>query len=196
MRKVSGYRIVRKVMEEENVMRPCVTSKRPLLALVLIGAVLSLWGCYESSVPLGSPEAGTLDAAILGTWRCVQGGEKENKPFLITAMPFDEKQYYVGLDMEGEKAIHYRAFSAAIKGTTLLNLQELDPKTATSERKWIFIRYTLLKPNILQVELVRNEAFKGTDPSPSAVREVVEKKIESPEFYQDFCLCTRVGGKK
>jgi hypothetical protein len=184
------------VVEEENMVRSYLTSKRQVMALVLIGVVLSLWGCYESSFPLGSPEAGNLDAAILGTWRCVQGGEKENKSFLITAMPFDEKQYYVGLDMEGEKAIHYRAFSSAIKGTTLLNLQELDPKTVTSERKWIFIRYTFLRPNILQVELVKDEAFKGIDPSPSAVREVVEKKIASPELYQDFCLCTRVGEKK
>jgi len=187
---------MRKVEEEEHTMRSCLTSKRQLMALVLISVVLSLWGCYESGFPLGSPEAGNLDTAILGTWRCVQGGEEQNKSFLITAMPFDEKQYYVGMDMEGEKAVHYRAFSAAIKDTTLLNLQELDPKSATSERKWIFIRYTLLKPTILQVELVKDEAFKGMDPSPSAVREVVEKKIASQEFYQDFCLCTKVGEKK
>ena len=170
--------------------------QRQLLGLILIGVVLSLWGCYESRFPLGSPETGTLDTALLGTWRCVQGGEEQNKPFLITAMPFDEKQYYVGLDTEGEKAVHYRAFSAAVKGITLLNLQELDPKSATSERKWVFIRYTLLRPTILQVELVKDEAFKGIDPTPSAVREVVEKKIASPELYQDFCLCTRVAEKK
>ena len=58
----------------------------------------------------------------------------------------------------------------------------------------MFIRSTLLKPNILQVELVKNEAFKGIDPSPSAVRENVEKKIASPELYQDFCVCT--GGEE
>ena len=170
--------------------------QRQLLGLILISAVLSLWGCYESRFPLGSPETGTLDTALLGTWRCVQGGEEQNKPFLITAMPFDEKQYYVGLDTEGEKAVHYRAFSAAVKGITLLSLQELDPKSAAAERKWVFIRYTLLRPTILQVELVKDEAFKGIDPTPSAVREVVEKKIASPELYQDFCLCTRVAEKK
>jgi hypothetical protein len=169
--------------------------QRQLMGLLVLGVVLSLWGCYESGFPLGSPEAGTLDTAILGTWRCVQGGEEQNKPFLITVMPFDERQYYVGLNTEGEKAVHYRAFSAVVKGTTLLNLQELNLKNAATERKWIFIRATLLKPAILQVELVRDEAFKGIDPSPSAVREVVEKKIASPELYQDFCLCTRVGEK-
>ena len=161
MGKGSRYHIVRKVMEEENAVRSYLISKRQLMALVLIGVVLSLWGCYESSFPLGPPEAGNLDAAILGTWRCVQGGEKETKSFLITVMPFDERQYYVGLDIEGEKAIHYRAFSSAIKGTTLLNLQELDPKTVTSERKWIFVRYTFLRPNILQVELVKDEASRA-----------------------------------
>lgn len=183
-------------MEWEDEMCSCLIIKRQLVALVLIGVVLPLCGCYESDFPMGFPEAATLDMAILGTWRCVQGGEKENKLFLISVMPFDEKQYFVGLDMEGEKPVHYRAFSAAVKGTTLLNLQELDSRTAAPERKWIFIRYTLLKSNVLQVELVKGEAFKGIDPSPSAVREVVEKNIARPEFYQEFCLCTKVGEKK
>lgn len=183
-------------MEGENEMCSCLIIKRQLMALILVSVVLFLCGCYESDVPMGSPEAGALDMAILGTWRCVQGGEKENKLFLITAMPFDEKQYYVGLDTEGEKPAHYRAFSAAVKGTILLNLQELDPRTAAPERKWIFIRYTLLRSNVLQVELVRDELFKGRDRSPSAVREVVEKNIARPELYQEFCLCTKVGEKK
>jgi hypothetical protein len=126
----------------------------------------------------------------------VQAGEKENKSLLITVMPFDERQYYTGLDMEGEKPVHYRAFSVAVKGTTLLNLQELDPRSGASERKWVFVRYTLLTPNALQVELVKDEPFRGADLSPSAVREVVEKNISRPEFYQEFCLCTRVGEKK
>ena len=183
-------------MEGKNEMCSCLIIKRQLVALILTGVVLPLCGCYESDFPIGSPGAGTLDMTILGTWRCVQGGEKENKLLLITAMPFDEKQYYVGLDMEGEKPAHYRAFSAAVKGTTLLNLQELDSRTAAPKRKWIFIRYTLLKSNVLQVELVKGGAFKGIDPSPSAVQEVVEKNIARPEFYQEFCLCTRVGEKK
>lgn len=183
-------------MEGEYEMCSCLIIKRQLVVLVLIGVVLPLCGCYESEFPMGFPEAGNLDMAILGTWRCVQGGEKENKLFLITAMPFDEKQYYVGLDMEGEKPVHYRAFSAAVKGTNLLNLQELDSKTAAPERKWIFIRYTLLRSNVLQLELVKDEPFKGIDRLPSAVREVVEKNIAKPEFYLEFCLCTRVGEKK
>ncbi len=169
---------------------------RRVAAMALVGMVLSLWGCYESDFPLGSPEAGTIEPAILGSWRCVQGAEKENKPFLIAIMPFDEKQYYVGMDMEGEKAAHYRAFSSAVVGTTLLNVQEMDPGTVPAGRKWIFVRTTLLKPNILQVELVRDGAFEGIGRSPSAVRENVEKKIASPELYQDFCVCTRVGEKK
>ncbi len=169
---------------------------KQVVAMVLIGIALSLWGCYESDFPLGSPEAGKIDADILGSWRCVQGGEKENKPFLVAVMPFDERQYYVWMDMEGEKATHYRAFSTAIRGTPLLNIQEMDPGTVPSGRKWIFVRYTLLKPTILQVELVRDGAFQGIDRSPSAVRENIERKIASPELYQDFCVCTRVGEKK
>jgi hypothetical protein len=169
---------------------------RRFIALILACMVLSLWGCYESSFPLGSPQTGNIDSGIVGVWRCVQGGEKENKSFLMNVIPFDEKQYYMGIEMEGEKPVHYRAFSSSIGGITLLNLQELDPRTVPAERKWIFVRPTVLKQNILQVELVKDEAFKGIDPSLSAVREVVEKKIASPELYQDFCVCTRAGEKK
>lgn len=51
-------------------------------------------------------------------------------------------------------------------------------------------------PDREESELVKDEQFKGIDPSPSAVREVLEKNIARSGFYQEFCLCTRVGEKK
>jgi hypothetical protein len=164
--------------------------------LLIAGIVLCLYGCYESEFPLGPAGSGSIDTRIPGIWKCVQGGDKENKPFLLTIMPFDGTQYYAGVETEGEKASHYRAFSSSIKETSLLNLQEIDANPALADRRWIFIRYTLLKPNILQIELVKDEAFKGIDRSLAAVRKNLEEKIASPALYQDFCVCTRGGDKK
>lgn len=164
--------------------------------MLLAGMVLCLYGCYESEFPLGPAGSGTIDTKIVGDWKCVQGGDKESKPFLLTLLPFDETQYYAGLVTEGEKPSHYRAFSSSIKETSLLNIQEIDVKPALADRKWLFIRYTLLKPNILQIELVKDEAFRGIGRSLSAVRKNLEEKIASPALYQDFCVCTRGGEKK
>lgn len=168
-----------------------LTLRRCVMTLALVFAVFSLAGCYQADFPLGSPKAGTIDGAILGQWRCVQGGRSENSVLLITAMSFDEKQYYVELNTAGEKPLRYRAFSTAIEGERLLNLQELDVRTPVPQRKWVFVRYTLLKPNILQVELVKDEALKGVGPSPSAVRDFMERNVTNRELYRDFCVCTR-----
>ncbi|MCL5022158.1 MAG: hypothetical protein M1497_02110 [Nitrospirae bacterium] len=171
------------------------THQTSITALFLL-LTLFLWGCYESPFPLGPVETGTINPALTGAWRCIQSDQREEKALLITVLPFDEKQYYAEIAMEAEPPVHYRAYSSRIKGATLLNVQELDAQAAPSARKWVFVRSTLLKQNILQVQIVREDAFKGIEPSPSSVREVVEQKIASPELYQDFCVCTKVSEKK
>ena len=98
--------------------------------------------------------------------------------------------------MEGEKPISYRAYSSIVKNTTLLNLQELKPRIEPTAQKWAFARYTFLKPDILEVEIVTRTPFKGIDPTPEAARKVVEQMIESPELYEDFCVCTRIHKEK
>lgn len=155
-------------------------------------ATVLLAGCYESPFPLGPVAEGTIDSRLLGTWRCVQPEEDENKPLLITALPFDEKQYYVGLASEEEKTDHYRAYSSSVRGATLLNIQALEPDVEPTERKWSFVRASLLKQNVLQLEIVREEPFKNIEPSARAIREVVERLLESPELYLEYCVCARV----
>jgi hypothetical protein len=163
---------------------------------MLMALFFPLWGCYESDFPLGPSAAGTIDPKLLGTWRCVHGEAGQNKSFLITVVPFDEKQYCVDVTMEGEKPIHYRAYSSSVRNTTLLNVQELKPNIEPSTQKWLFIRYTLLKQSILQVEIVKDKPFKGIDSSPEAVRKVIDRMVERPELYQDYCVCAKVAEKE
>jgi len=164
--------------------------------MILMALFVPLWGCYESDFPLGPSAAGTIDLKLLGTWRCVQGDAGQNKSFLITVVPFDEKQYCIDVAMEGEEPIHYRAYSFSVRNTPLLNVQELKPKIEPSGQKWFFVRYTLLKQSILQIEIVRDKPFKGVDSSPEAVRKVLDRMVERPELYQDYCVCAKVVEKE
>jgi hypothetical protein len=176
--------------------RNAVKRNRIILGIVLMALFVPLWGCYESDFPLGPSAAGTIDPRLLGTWRCVQGEPGQNKLFLITAVRFDDKQYYIGVTMEGEKPIHYRAYSSSVKNTTLLNVQELKHKTEPPDQKWFFVRYTLLRQNILQVEIVKDKPFKNIDSSAEAIKKVVDRMVERPELYQDYCVCTKVVEKE
>jgi hypothetical protein len=159
---------------------------------VLLALSSTLSGCYESDFPLGPLAEATIDPRFIGNWRCVQVEENESAAMLLTALPFDEKQYYVGLAAEGETTLHYRAYGSTVRGTTLLNIQELEPDRQPAERKWSFVRASLLKPNVLQVEIVREEPFQNVEASAKAVREVVERMHQSPELYEDYCVCARV----
>ncbi len=163
-----------------------------VIAALSLSLLLSFWGCYESDFPLGTPATGKIDPKIVGKWRCVQGDTIQNKAILFTVSPFDDKQYSISVSMEGEKPLLYRAYSSIVKNTTLLNLQELKPRIEPTAQKWAFARYTFLKPNILEVEIVTRAPFKGIDSTPEAVRKVVEQMIESPELYEGFCVCTRI----
>lgn len=169
---------------------------RKIVGAMLMALFVPLLGCYESDFPLGPSAAGTIDPRLLGTWRCVQGDPDQNKSFLITVVPFDEKQYCIDVTMKGEKPIHYRGYSSSFKNTTLLNVQELKAKTEPPAQKWFFVRYTLLKQSILQVEIVKDKPFKGIDSSAEAVRKVVDRMIERPELYQDYCVCAKVFEKE
>lgn len=166
--------------------------KERVITAALVFLFLPLWGCYESRFPLDKPGAGTIDPGLIGAWRCVQGEESENKPLLITVIPFDERQYLVEIAVEGEKTLRYRAYRTVVKNKAFLNVQEIEARIGPAVPMWVFARYTLLRQNILDVDIVRGGPFKGLDPSPSAVREVMESRLEDPELYQDFCVCTRI----
>jgi len=166
-----------------------------VLKLASLLLLLTLLGCYESSFPLGRPDASSIDPGLPGAWKCLQR-DGEKKPFVMNVMPFDERQYYVELLMEGEKPARYRAFSATIRGTALLNVREIEPSSAQEPRKWVFVRYTLFRPEVLQLDVVIDKPFKAVEPSATAVRAVVEQYIQDPAFYQDFCTCVRSEGRQ
>jgi hypothetical protein len=164
-----------------------------------LGACLLSAACYEAASPLGPPGSGTLDVKVLGNWRCVAREASATAPVLLDVSSFDEHQYCVAASEEKEdsskEASHYRAYGSTLNGATLLNVQELDRRKTAAERKWFFVRYSLLKPNVLYLEVVDDPLFKGVDGSPASVRQVIERHLDDDRLLSDLYVCTRVAEK-
>jgi hypothetical protein len=161
----------------------------PLAGLLLATAVATP-GCYESDVPLGPPAA-AIDARLLGHWRCITGQAKPDV-LEMNVSRHGEQQYDVSLDMTGEETIRYRGHGTDVRGTTLINLQEQKPGEDPSKARWDFVRATLLKPNVLDVQIVDDDLFKDKPRTAQAQRAVMEANVGKPELYFDYCVCVRV----
>src|SRR5574339_624940 len=104
---------------------------RVLATAALALGTLVLGGCYQSSLPLGPPDRGTIDPALVGTWTCVDPKDASNTA-TVTAVAFDAHQYFVEWREAPDHVTRYRAWSTAIGAGALLNVQEIpdDPARA------------------------------------------------------------------
>jgi len=145
---------------------------------------MALLGCpYESAVPLGSPEA--LDPRLLGAWRCA--GDPGDPPASVRFLRFDERQYYVDMEGDGEEVLRVRAYPARVAGLLILNVQEL--KEGEADPPYSFLRYAT-EGAALRLEAMRAEPFKGAD-SPAAVAEILERRRADPGLFESLLTCTR-----
>ena len=48
--------------------------------------------CYQSALPLGPPERGTIDRALVGSWSCVDPKDATNRA-VVTSRPLDRHRY-------------------------------------------------------------------------------------------------------
>lgn len=163
----------------------------PLTALLLATAAAT-FGCYESDFPLGPPTQ-AVDAGLLGTWRCVQHDSESQLAVLeLTVARRSEQQYDVSLAAAGEETLLYRGHATDLRGTTILNLQELKPGKAPDAARWDFVRATLLKPNVLDVAIVDDKLFPEKPATAAAQRAAMEASVARPELFSDYCVCARL----
>jgi hypothetical protein len=154
-------------------------------ALASFALAVTLPACfYQYDAPLGTPSGASLDPKLLGKWRCVAAGEE--KAALISFHAFDEKQYSVILDAEGDKPSAVRAFTTPV--AQLLNVQDVDEREAAG-RKWGLARYRLIGTGALVIELLKDDALAGV--APAAAVETLRKKLDSPVLYDSFVACAR-----
>ena len=161
-----------------------------LLGLLLF---LPLLGCpYESPFPLGAPADTARDARLLGQWRCVSGSDE--KAFLMTITPFEDRQYSVLMTLPGEEPFQTRAYVSTAKGGAVLNVQEV--KNGKAEAEWMFARYVVPTRNSLVFELAEDELLKDSAKTAAALRAALEGP-KRDAIFEPLYACARVeAGKK
>jgi len=158
-------------------------------AMAVIAAAL-LGGCYESDFPLDAAPALDVEEQWLGTWRCLPfNADADEDPVTVSVRRGAERRYDITWLESGKAPERYGAFASSVGDTRLLNVQEI--KADGAGGKWVFLRPTLLRPNVLQAQIVDADALKGTEKTAPAVRQAIERQLASPALTVDFCVCVR-----
>ncbi len=165
--------------------------------VVVAALALGAAGCYESDYPLDPEPLIDLNPAVLGTWRCLPlDGEPDEDPITLTVGRSSGRPrvYDVVWKEDGVTPDRYDAYASVLQGTTLMNVRGRDERGATG--KWTFMRYTLLRPNVLHLQVVADTGMAGVAKTATAVRGAVERERNSPAFYTDVTVCARAMKEK
>jgi hypothetical protein len=153
-------------------------------ALLLLFASLAA-GCYQSALPLGPIERGTIDRALLGSWSCVDPKDATNRA-VVTSRPLDEHRYDVEWREEPDHVTRYRAHATRIGKDVLLNVEEVGaPRT---DQRFVFLRARPTAGGGLSIAVVQEDALKGRT-GANAIREITAR-VADPTLYGPFATCT------
>ena len=161
------------------------------LAAVVITAGLAA-GCYESEVPLDPAPQAEFDAGLAGAWRClpVDGEPDELAATLTVARGQAARTFDATWDEPGSAPDRYEGFASHVDGVTYLNTRERRDGGALSA--WFFVRHTLLRPNVLLIQVVDEPALAGAPKSAAGLREALRRRRDDPTLLTGGALCARV----
>lgn len=170
-----------------------MTATTSRLMMVMAFAGLGA-GCFVGDEPLAPAAGAPVDARLIGNWRCVSGGSDDNSARIrVTRSAGGASGYDVEFSEAGKaKPDRYRGHGSAISGRTLLSLQEVRDGKPTEG--WVFARYDLPRADLMDVRIVSDRSFKDTK-ATTKVRVALEKSIDDPKLYEDFCACVRIKDK-
>jgi len=159
----------------------------------LVSALACGLACYSHS-PLDSSPKAKADPRLSGVWRCVPPDAESSDEATVTVVADTGREYRITW-REGEKDEHYRAFRSTVRGAAFLNVRP-DEATESPSRPWVFVRYSLLRGNVLYAELADEGLFKEDNSSSSApaARATLERALGSaPGAMKPFAVCVRKG---
>jgi len=151
--------------------------------LLLLVAAVS--GCYQSTLPLGPSERGTIDRALVGSWSCVDPKDATNRA-VVTSRALDAHRYEVEWREEPDHVTHYRAFATRIGSEALLNVEEVGPDR--TDRRFVFLRARRVPGGGLSMAVVNEDALKGRT-GQAAIAEIT-RRVTDPTLYGPFATCT------
>ena len=159
-----------------------------IAALVL--AAVAAAGCYESPVPLDAAAQVDLDPGVIGAWRCLgSNSSSTDGPANLTVRRVQDRMFAVTLQEGSLPPDRYEAHTSLVKGRPIVNLRDL---SSTRGKPWMFVRYSLLRPNVLQIQVVSADSLKGVEASAPALRKSIERLSGRASLYMDSCVCVRL----
>ena len=164
-------------------------------AAVALVALLCTGGCYESDIPLDPAPQFAVDPALLGTWRCLPfDADAQEQPATVVVESPRDRLYGITWQEEGKKADRYEAYASSVRVPRLLNFHELNK--SPDSKAWVFGRYTFLRPQVFQLQIVRDEALEKVEKTRPGLRNAIERLRASQSLFVDFCLCVRAKDAK
>jgi hypothetical protein len=164
--------------------------KAPLKVLGCAIALLALAGCYESSFPLDATPQADIDSRLLGGWRCMFAEPDSHSVFAMELKSLGDRRYQATTMVAGGDLGRYQVHASLVKGLPLVNVRSLQAEP--DEKPWVFLRYELLKPNVLSVRAVRKEWLQGVPDSAAAVRKALEQAQDAAAVYEDVFVCLKL----
>jgi hypothetical protein len=152
-----------------------------LSCLLLLAGLTA--GCYQSDVPLGPPERGAIDRALVGSWSCVDPKDATNRA-VVTSVPIDRHRYDIEWREDVDHVTRYRAHATPVGAEALLNVQEI----GTTDPRFVFLRVRPTAGGGLSMALVQEDALKAKK-GAIALREIASR-VADPTLYGPFATCT------
>lgn len=163
------------------------SSRDRMLPLVI---ALCCSGCFFES-PLDADAKVPVDAAILGTWRCLGFDEgSDSKPVNFVVSRAGDRRYSIVMKQDGDDADQLDAYASLVKGQTVLNVRIRDVKFPL--KPWAVARYSFLRANVVHVQLVDEDKLKEASSSPESFRRAFEAVADQADLYGDLCVCVSV----
>jgi hypothetical protein len=163
---------------------------RSMLAAALGLAVCANAACYESAAPLDPSPQADIDARLPGAWHCI-GSDPGDRDMTLTIARTRDRVYALTLQEYGQDADRYEAYASRVGSGTIVNVRDV----TRSEKPWAFIRYTLLTPTVLQLQVLDDRAMKGVGASAGEVRQAIAQRMKDARSFTDACTCVRMNEK-
>ncbi len=177
-------------------------------------SLLLLFGCNDSSVPLGPVETAPMNYDLAGIWEAVvdvsdgpasRSSNNINLPVdwsslkidtsadmeSVVILPFNAHEYYVGFYTAGslpaEETLNLRGFITPFEGLYFANLQPLSDDEAPED--YIIYQFELVNDNLLILKHIDHDMdhIKTTE----ALRAFVKDVIERDDFDEDDIIKLR-----
>ena len=175
-------------MSQAGGARPGPRGKRAWLGLL---PALALSAACFSPFPLDPSPQQPTDERLIGSWRCIPLSADEDDDATLTVRPGDDPEgrtYFLDWRETGADPDSYEAFASLLWGGPVVNVRE----RGDAQGKWTFLRYSLLRDNVLHVQGADHKIFEPEAPASSAQARALLERVGERAF-EDFALCVRAG---